>query len=161
MNVRHLAVALVATLALSACGAASNQPALPRGAQGLTALADGPKQGLAARQSARTAERSLNRYAQYLKEWERARTDAEKDRIEQDMLNELHSALDDVCNLTSANGHDQADRDAYDLSAKALDRYDRLFKEWERARTDAEKREIINDMLQDMVRALQAIKRIV
>ncbi len=40
-----------------------------------------PKQGFAARESARIADRALSRYSDLSREWERAWSDSEKDRI--------------------------------------------------------------------------------
>lgn len=173
---RFFPLTLVVAFALTGCGTTPTMTAQTRNLAGASALAadkgDRPappsakdagkvKQGLAARQAARSADRALYRYADLLRQWERARTDEEKDRLEQDMLYEFHSTLDDVRQNTSASGHDYADREAYDRADRALTRYDRLFREWERARTDAEKRRIVNEMLTDMMEALQAIKRIV
>ncbi len=185
MTFRTSLAALAAAIVLAGCGTTGTLSPQPRAAATLAARGDAakaddrrepakldrpappttgdqakPKQGMAARQSVRSAERALYRYADMLRQWERARTDAEKDRIEQDMLVELHSTLDDIVQVTSQQGHDRADREAYDLAAHSLDRYDRLYREWDLARTDEEKRRILNEMLTDMVRALNSIKRV-
>ena len=133
--------------------ASADRPAPPAAEQGK------PKQGLAARESTRMAERSLYRYAELTRAWERAWSDSEKDRIEQDMLTELHSAIEDVQQVTSSSGHDSADRRAYDIADQGLNRYDRLYREWQMAWGDREKRRIINDMLSGMVQTLQDVKR--
>jgi predicted small lipoprotein YifL len=138
--------------------ATADRPAPPAAAQG-TAKKGAPKQGLAARESQRIAERSLYRYADLTRAWERAWSDSEKDRIEQDMLVELHSSIEDIQQVTSSSGHDSADRRAYDIADQGLNRYDRLFREWERAYGDREKRRITNDMLSGMVQTLEDVKR--
>lgn len=148
---RTAAAALQAQKAKGSADA--KRPAPPAADQGT------PKQGLAARDSQRIAERSLYRYAELIRAWERAWSDSEKDRLEQDMLTEMHAAIEDIQSVTSSSGHDSADRRAYDIADQGLNRYDRLFREWERAFGDREKRRIINDMLSGMVQTLQDVKR--
>ena len=176
-NLRTLAAAALLAATLAGCGttgaptgAAKTAAAAMQAqkAKGQKATAERPappattadtKQGLAARESQRIAERSLYRYSELIRAWERAWSDSEKDRIEQDMLSELHAALGDVQQVTSSSGHDSADRRAYDIADQGLNRYDRLYRDWERAYGDREKREITNDMLSGMVQTLQDVKR--
>lgn len=179
LNARSFAAAVLLAATLAGCGqtasplaaraggnvaaaAAKQDPATKADADRPEPPAAGkvsqPKQGLAARKAGRVAEDALYNYSLQFRDWERAWTNSEKDRIESKMLSTLHAALQDVQQVTSDLGNDTADRRAYDIADRGLDRYTSLYSSWERSWSEREKREILNDMLTVMVQSLKDVK---
>lgn len=105
----------------------------------------------------RIASDSLYRYDGLLRDWERAYSDYEKDRIEERMLTALIDGLKDAQRAVSS-GYGYQARQVYDIADRALDRYDDLRSDWRRAYSDRERREIVNDMLVTLTGALKDIK---
>lgn len=177
MALRKLTALAALTVALAGCGAG---PALTgtatvgsasAQAKGDKATADRPlppetkeaepkaTRGTAARRAADYASEALYQQDRLLRDWHNAWSDREKDRVEQRMLDTLYDAVKDVQRVTSGQGYDSADRRAYDIADRCLDRYDDLRRDWSYAWGDREKREITNRMLNLMVDALKDIKR--
>lgn len=107
----------------------------------------------------RIASDTLYRYDVLLRDWKRAYSDYEKDRIESRMLDELIAGLKDVQRAVSS-GSGRSAREVYDVADRALDRYDSLRRDWSRAYTDRERRYIVNDMLVALTGAHKDIKAI-
>jgi hypothetical protein len=107
----------------------------------------------------RVSSDTLYRYEQLLRDWKRAYSDYEKDRIEDRMLTELISGLKDV-QRTVSTGHGYSARQVYDIADRALNRYDDLRRDWKRAYSARERRNIINDMLVVLTNAHKDIKAV-
>jgi hypothetical protein len=107
----------------------------------------------------RISSDTLYRYDQLLRDWQRAYTDREKDRIEDRMLTELTRGLNDV-QRTVSSGYGYSARQVYDIANRALDRYESLRRDWQRAYTDRERRYIVNDMLVTLTNAHKDIRAV-
>ena len=114
--------------------------------------------GYAARRSSVIAERALDDYVSLVRRWERTYGDRAKDAIEEQMLRNLKNALSDVQDVTSRQGDDEADRRAYDIADRGLDRYEDLYREWRAAYSRPQARRIVNEMLTMLVDTLQSIR---
>lgn len=102
---------------------------------------------------------ALYRYDGLRDDWQRAYSDREKDRIEQEMLNVLTRAISDI-RRTASNGSGYDARRVYDIADRAIDRYEDLRYRWQQAYSDREKRELVNDMLVELTRALKDVQRV-
>ena len=107
----------------------------------------------------RVSSDTLYRYDQLLRDWKRAYSDYEKDRIEERMLTELTSGLKDVQRAVSS-GYGYQARQVYDVADRALNRYEDLRRDWRRAYSKREQRNIINDMLVVLTNAHKDIKAV-
>ena len=105
----------------------------------------------------RISSDTLYRYDELLRDWKRAYSDYEKDRIEDRMLTVLLDGLKDAQRAASAGYGTQARR-VYDIADRALDRYDGLRRDWKRAYSKREQRFIVNDMLVLLTNAHKDIK---
>ena len=101
----------------------------------------------------------LYRYDSLRDAWQRAYSDSEKDRIEQEMLNVLTRAASDVRRAAS-NGSGYDARRVYDIADRAIQSYENLRYRWQQAYGDREKRELINEMLTDLTRGLKEVQRV-
>ncbi len=110
-------------------------------------------------QARRAAADTLYQYDQLLRDWNRAYTDYEKDRIEQRMLGELTDGLNDIQRIVSS-GSGYSARQVYDIANRALDRYEGLRRDWKYAYSDRERRYIVNDMLTALTSAHKEIKAV-
>lgn len=104
----------------------------------------------------RTATDALYRYNDLLREWDRAYSDSEKDRIEMRMLTVLTRALQDC--KSQAYGYGYSNEKIRRTAEDALDRYEDLRRDWDYAYSQREKREITNDMLTLLTRAVKDIQ---
>jgi hypothetical protein len=162
-----LAAALASTCLLSACSKAplaapaSGQPSalsamaapklpMPKGG----ALTD----GFAARESSAIASDALADYVTLARRWDRTWGDRAKDALEEQMLSVMKRALDRVQDVTSREGHDTADRRAYDIADRGLDRYETLYREWQATYSRERRRLVVNEMLAMLVRTLEDIR---
>lgn len=107
----------------------------------------------------RISSDTLYRYDKLLRDWERTYSDYEKDRIEERMLKELTSGLNDVQRAVSS-GYGYSARQAYDIADRALNRYESLRRDWQRAYSTRERRNIVNDMLVVLTSAHKDIKAV-
>ena len=107
----------------------------------------------------RVSSDTLYRYEQLLRDWKRAYSDYEKDRIEERMLSELTSGLNDVQRAVSS-GYGYSARQIYDIADRALNRYESLRRDWQRAYSTRERRNIVNDMLVVLTNAHKDIKAV-
>ncbi|MNK82462.1 hypothetical protein D3C87_1022370 [compost metagenome] len=107
----------------------------------------------------RVSSDTLYRYEQLLRDWNRAYSDYEKDRIEERMLSELTSGLNDVQRAVSS-GYGYSARQVYDIADRALNRYESLRRDWQRAYSTRERRNIVNDMLVVLTNAHKDIKAV-
>lgn len=110
-------------------------------------------------QARRIASDALYRYDDLLRDWKRAYSDYEKDRIEERMLNVLLDGVKDAQRAASKGYGSQA-RHIYDIADRALDRYESLRRDWKRAYSKREQRYIVNDMLVVLTNALKDIKAV-
>lgn len=104
----------------------------------------------------RTATDALYRYNDLLREWDRAYSDSEKDRIEMKMLTVLTRALEDC--KSQAYGYGYSNEKIRRAAEDALYRYEELRRRWDYAYSQREKREITNDMLTLLTRAVKDIQ---
>jgi hypothetical protein len=102
---------------------------------------------------------TLYQYDELLRDWKRAYSDREKDRVEERMLRELTEGLNDVQRAVSS-GHGYSARQVYDIADRALDRYESLRRDWQRAYSVRERRDIVNDMLVVLTNAHKDIKAV-
>jgi len=105
----------------------------------------------------RISSDTLYRYDEQLRDWKRAYSDYEKDRIEERMLRTLTDGLNDVQRAVSSGYGSQARR-VYDIADHALNRYESLRRDWNRAYSTRERREIVNRMLVVLTDAHKDIK---
>jgi hypothetical protein len=116
------------------------------------------RQGFAASQAAQACDNALQQYQGLTYQWSSAWSDYDKDQIETQMLNVLHSGLTSTQSITSAQGVDAADRRSYDIADQGLNRYDAAYSQWSATWDINQKRYIVNGMLTDMVNTLQQIR---
>lgn len=102
---------------------------------------------------------TLYRYDELLRDWNRAYSDYDKDRIEERMLRELTEGLNDV-QRTVSSGYGYSARQVYDIADRALNRYEGLRRDWQRAYSTRERRNIVNDMLVVLTNAHKDIKAV-
>jgi hypothetical protein len=107
----------------------------------------------------RISSDTLYRYDELLRDWKRAYSDYDKDRIEERMLRELTSGLNDVQRAVSS-GHGYSARQVYDIADRALNRYESLRRDWQRAYSTRERRNLVNDMLVALTNAHKDIKAV-
>jgi hypothetical protein len=105
----------------------------------------------------RTATDALYRYADLLQRWDRAYDDAERDRIEQEMLTTLTDAVRDIRSQTEMAQEYDA-RTIYRTACDAADRYRDLLRRYDMAYGDYEKRQIVNQMLTLLTSALKRVQ---
>ena len=110
-------------------------------------------------QAQRVATDSLYRYEDLRRDWDRAYSDREKDRIEMQMLDELTEATKE-CQSISSGGYGYDAREVYDITDRALDEYETLRGRWQRTYDTRQKREIVNDMLQVLTQSLKLIQQV-
>jgi hypothetical protein len=168
-----MAAALVSTLA--GCGASTAGVATPAKAAHSAPAASRPQiptvdvkavqkatSGISASsywtvdRARRRASDSLYRYSDLRNDWQNAWSDDEKDRIEQRMLTVLTNGAVDVRNITSGSW-DHDDRYLNNIVNRAIDQYENLRQEWLREWDIRRKRELVNDMLLELTRALQDV----
>lgn len=105
---------------------------------------------------------TLDRYDRLRDRWLRAYSDAEKDRIEDEMLAVLARGLADVRDAVSAEqgGHGYNSRQVFDLADRACQRYEDLRYQWSNTGNVHRQREIANQMQTIIVDALNQVKRV-
>lgn len=133
--------------------ASAKRPAPPTVKQDKTT-----RQGIAASNAANAANQALQQYQALTYQWQQAWSDQDKDNIETEMLNTLHGGLQNVESITSAQGVDMQDRRSYDIADQGLNRYDSSYRQWESTWDQGQKREVVNQMLNDMVNTLEQIR---
>jgi hypothetical protein len=150
-----LAALVLSMSALSGCGTAPAATQL----QNKTATTAQAKDYQSVTRAQQIATDALYRYDGLRDDWQRAYSDAEKDRIEQSMLNTLTRAASDV-RQTASYGHGYDARRVYDIADRAISRYEDLRYRWQQAYGDREKRELVNDMLTVLTRALKDVQKV-
>ncbi|HEY9854365.1 MAG TPA: hypothetical protein V6D05_01420 [Stenomitos sp.] len=105
---------------------------------------------------------ALGQYDRLRDRWLRAYTDAEKDRIEDDMLVILSRGIADVRDSVSAEqgGTGYNARQVFDLADRACQRYEDLRDQWAHTNNLDRQREISNQMQTLIVDALNQVKRV-
>lgn len=153
-----LAALAIASTLLAGCGAVGNGiTASIKPAEATSTVK--AKDYYSVTQAHRLATNGLDRYNVLRDRWMRAHSDAEKDRIEDQMLVVLSGAIGDVRNSVSgdsgASGYDS--RKVFDIADRAISRYENLRYEWSNSHNLQRQREISNEMQSVVVNALQRV----
>lgn len=108
------------------------------------------------------AQNSLYSYDRLRDDWMRAYSDAEKDRIEDQMLVVLSQGIGDVRDAVSAEaGASGADsRRVFNIADRAIQQYEALRWDWSNTHNVHQQRVISNQMQTIMVGALKDVQRV-